>query len=67
MKFNLKYGEIDEIRNLPSDDYSIKDLMDDLELSSQTIVCKQNGELVIEESKIKENDDIQLIQVIYGG
>ncbi len=35
--------------------------------SSQTIVPKQNGELVIEESEIHDDDEIRLIQIIYGG
>ena len=46
---------------------TIKDLLNDLELSSQTIVPKQNGDLVIEESEIRDDDEIQLVQIIYGG
>ena len=41
--------------------------MDELELSAQTVVSKQNGELVIEDTVIQENDEIQLVQIIYGG
>ena len=67
MKFNLKFKEIDEIKELPNNNYTIADLLNDLELSSQSIVCKQNGELVIEETIIKPNDEIKLIQIIYGG
>lgn len=66
MKFNLKYKDIDESRELPNN-YTIKDLLNDLNLSSQSLVCKQNGELVIEESEIKDGDEIKLIQIIYGG
>ena len=66
MKFNLKFNDIDEERNL-KDDYSIKNLFDDLSVSSQTIVAKQNGEIAVEESVINNGDTIQLIQIIYGG
>ncbi len=66
MKFNLKFNDIDEERNL-KDDYSIKNLFDDLSVSGQTIVAKQNGELAVEESLINDGDTIQLIQIIYGG
>lgn len=66
MKFNLKFNDIDEERNL-NDNYSIKNLFDDLSVSSQTIVAKQNGEIAIEESVINDGDTIQLIQIIYGG
>lgn len=67
MTFTLKFKDINEKRNIPKENYTIKDLLSDLELSSQTIVPKQNGELVIEESEIQDNDEIQLVQIIYGG
>ena len=67
MTFTLKFKDIDEKREIPKENYTIKDLLNDLELSSQTIVPKQNGDLVIEESEIRDDDDIQLVQIIYGG
>ena len=66
MNFNLKFKDINETRQL-KENYTIKNLLDDLELSSQTIVAKQNGELSIEESIIEDGDEIQLVQIIYGG
>lgn len=69
MTFTLKFKErnIDEKMEIPKENYTIKDLLNDLELSSQTIVPKQNGDLVIEESEIRDDDEIQLVQIIYGG
>jgi sulfur carrier protein len=67
MSFLLKYKDLNEKREIPKENYTIKDLLDDLELSAQTIVSKQNGELVIEDTVINEDDEIQLIQIIYGG
>ncbi len=67
MEFTLKFKDINEKRQIPKENYTIKDLLNDLELSSQTIVPKQNGELVIEESEIQNDDEIQLVQIIYGG
>ena len=67
MTFTLKYKQINEKREIPNENYSIKDLLDDLELSAQTIVSKQNGELVIEDTVIEPDDEIQLVQIIYGG
>ena len=43
MEFTLKFKEINEKRELKSNNYSIKNLLNDLELSSQTTVAKQNG------------------------
>ena len=67
MEFTLKFKEINEKRELKSNNYSIKNLLNDLALSSQTTVAKQNGELSIEENIIEDGDEIQLIQIIYGG
>lgn len=67
MEFTLKFKEINEKRELKSNNYSIKNLLNDLELSSQTTVAKQNGELSIEDNIIREGDEIQLFQIIYGG
>lgn len=67
MTFTLIFKDISEERDILKENYTIKDLLNDLELSSQTIVPKQNGELVIEESEIHDDDEIRLIQIIYGG
>ena len=67
MSIVLKYKNLEEEREIPNENYSIKDLLNDLELSAQTIVSKQNGELVIEDTVIQEDDEIQLVQIIYGG
>ena len=66
MEFELKYKQINETRQL-RENYTIKDLLDDLGWSTQTTVAKQNGDLTIEESTINDGDEIQLVQIIYGG
>ena len=62
----LKFKNITETRQL-KEDFTIKDLLNELKLSSQTTVAKQNGEITVEDSIINEDDEIQLIQIIYGG
>ena len=52
MEFTLKYNQTTETRQL-NENYTIKDLLDDLELSAQTTVAN--------------DDKIQLVQIIYGG
>lgn len=66
MEYKLKFKDITETRQL-KEDFTIKDLLNELKLSSQTTVAKQNGELTIENSIINEGDEIQLVQIIYGG
>ena len=41
----------------------IKDKVED----SETMVSKKNGEIVIEEETIEDGDEIEFIQIIYGG
>ena len=67
MSFTLKYNNLEEQREIPKSDYTIRDLLNELELSAQTMVSKQNGELVIEDTVINDDDEIQLVQIIYGG
>ena len=67
MSFLLKFKDLEEQREIPNENYTIKDLLNELELSAQTIVSKQNGELVIEDTVINEDDENQLVQIIYGG
>lgn len=43
MTFTLIFKDISEERDIQKENYTIKDLLNDLELSSQTIVPKQNG------------------------
>ena len=67
MSFTLKYKSINEKRDIPGESYTIRNLLDELELSPQTVVSKQNGELVIEDTIIEPDDEIQIVQIIYGG
>lgn len=67
MSFILKYKNINEKREIPNENYTIKDLLNEMDLSPQTIVSKQNGDLVIEDTVIRKDDEIQLVQIIYGG
>ena len=67
MTFTLKYKDLNEKREIPHEGYTIRDLLNELELSAQTMVSKQNGELVIEDTAIEDGDEIQLVQIIYGG
>lgn len=67
MSFTLKYQNKSETREIKGQNYTIENLLKELGLSAQTVVSKQNGELVIEDTLINDGDEIQLIQIIYGG
>lgn len=67
MPFTLKFNNVEETREITKKNYKIKDLLSELDLSSQIVVSKKNGELVIEDEFIRDGDKIQLVQIIYGG
>lgn len=67
MKYSLKFKGIDEIREFENENFTIRDVLNELGVSAQTIVAKQNGELTIEDSLINDGDEIRLVQIIYGG
>lgn len=67
MSFTLRFNNVEEKREISKEYYTIKDLLEELDLSSQIIVSKKNGELVIEDELIHDGDKIQLVQIIYGG
>ena len=66
MEYKLKFKDINETRDL-KENFTIRNLFDELGLSAQTVVAKQNGELTIEDSIINDGDEINLVQIIYGG
>lgn len=45
----------------------IEDLLKQEEIPIETVVIKQNGETVTEDELISDNDEIEVIKVIYGG
>lgn len=65
---NFKFTIKDKTEERSTDnEMTIKDLLDDLDLSSETMVSKKNGEIVIEDAIIEDGDEIEFIQIIYGG
>lgn len=67
MNFTLIFKNNKEIKSLANDNITIKDILNDMNLSSETVVAKKNGEIIVEDEKIQDGDEIQLIQIIYGG
>ena len=66
MSFTLKIKDKIEEREIDGE-LTIKELLDDLDFSSETMVSKKNGEIVIDEESIEDGDEIEFIQIIYGG
>ncbi|RAP46866.1 MAG: hypothetical protein BZ135_03160 [Methanosphaera sp. rholeuAM6] len=54
--------EIDFVENT-----KIEDILKNEEIPIETVVIKQNGETVTEDEIVNDNDEIEIIKVIYGG
>lgn len=66
MSFTVLYNN--EERNFDYEDgLTIQNILDKLEISSETVVSKQNGDIVVEDTPIGDGDEIKIIQIIYGG
>ncbi|MFZ0442727.1 MAG: MoaD/ThiS family protein [Methanobacterium sp.] len=66
MRVKLIIGENEEIIVI-SDNKTIKNLLDDIDIASETVVVKKNNYIVIDEEPVEDGDSIEVIQVIYGG
>lgn len=49
------------------DGTTIKELLAELDISSQTVVSKRNNDIVLEDEVLENEDILEIIQVIYGG
>lgn len=66
MTYKIIFNE-KEIEKELKTEQTINDILQELELSPQTVITKRNNDIVTEDTIIKDNDTIKLIQVIYGG
>jgi len=66
MEVTVIFGKKEENRVIP-EETTIKEVLDAMNISSETVVVKRNNEIVIEEEFIVDGDVIEVIRVIYGG
>lgn len=66
MKIKLIIGDKEEFIEI-SDNKTVKNLLDIVEIASETVVVKKNDCIVIDEELVEDGDLIEIIQVIYGG
>lgn len=66
MEVTVIFGKKEENRVIP-EETTFKEVLDAMNISSETVVVKRNNEIVIEEEFIVDGDVIEVIRVIYGG
>ena len=67
MTFTVSFKNKESILDIPKENYTIKELLEDLELDTHSYVFRKNDKIVIDESVIEDGDIIKIIQILYGG
>jgi sulfur carrier protein len=66
MEVTVIIGE-DENKMTIEEGKTVKDLLQILEIPTETVVVKKNQTIIIEEESVEDRDIIEVIKVIYGG
>lgn len=66
MEITVIFGKKEENKEI-QEDTTIKEVLDAMGISSETVVVKMNNEIVMEEESLADGDVIEVIRVIYGG
>ncbi|MEN4017384.1 MAG: MoaD/ThiS family protein [Methanobacterium sp.] len=66
MEVTVIYGKIKEKKEI-QENSTIKEVLNLMDISSETVVVKRNNEIVMDEEHLKNEDVIEVIRVIYGG
>lgn len=66
MEITVIFGKKEENKEI-QEDTTIKEVLDAMGISSETVVVKMNNEIVMEEESLTDGDVIEVIRVIYGG
>jgi sulfur carrier protein len=66
MEITVIFGKKQENREI-KEDTTIKEVLNSMDISSETVVIKRNDEIVIDEESLENGDVIEVIRVIYGG
>lgn len=66
MEIKVKVGNSEDTVTI-SEEQTIKDLLESMEIATETVVVKKNDYIVIDEEVLEDGDSIEVIQVIYGG
>lgn len=66
MEVTVIFGKKEESREI-QENTTIKEVLNAMDISSETVVVKRNNEIVMEEESLVNGDTIEIIRVIYGG
>jgi len=65
MQVTLKFSS--RIRKITSDVKTIEELLKKLKINTQSVLVKRNGRFVPVEDKIKDGDELEIIEITSSG
>ncbi|MBN2043198.1 MAG: MoaD/ThiS family protein [Candidatus Aenigmarchaeota archaeon] len=65
MTVSVKY--LGKRENLKMKGKTVNDLLKEMKVNPETVLVKRGKEIITEDEKIRENDEIELIRIISGG
>jgi sulfur carrier protein len=58
----------DDVKEIEfEENITIEDILKQENIPIETVVIKQNGQTVTEDEIVEDNDEVEIIKVIYGG
>lgn len=68
MKLKVFYDRENKEKTVELDkDTSVKDLLKKMNINPVTVIVSKNDNIILEDEKLNEKDDIKIISVISGG
>ena len=68
MKLRVFYDRENKEKTIVLDDnLTVKDLLSRLNINPVTVIVSKNNELILEDEKLNDKDDVKIISVISGG
>ena len=68
MNVKVVYDREKKEKNLEIDsNATVKDLLAKMDINPVTVIVSKNNDVILEDEKLEDNDDIKIISVISGG
>ena len=68
MKLKVFYDRENKEKTIELDsNLSVKDLLKKMNINPVTVIVSKNNNIILEDEKLNDNDDIKIISVISGG
>ena len=67
IKINVFIDKENKNKIIELENNSVSELLEKLKINPVTVIVSRNNELILEDEKLKDNDEIKILSVISGG